>query len=159
MKVLCFGSLNIDYVYQVDHIVSSRDNEIYLRAPCKVITAPGTVLREDAVNTKSAEYLRNVRHGNALKGVTIPVVLGGSIQRMGPVMSIALFLGGEGVVENRVEIDQLINRTVRAYFLADGVVLTDEVAVDKVFEDVSEVAVILHLQFLCKFFPGIAFLV
>ena len=27
MKVLCFGSLNIDYVYQVDHIVSSGETE------------------------------------------------------------------------------------------------------------------------------------
>ena len=26
MKVLSFGSLNIDYVYQVDHIVSNGEN-------------------------------------------------------------------------------------------------------------------------------------
>lgn len=62
------------------------------------------------------------------------------------------------MVEDGVEVDELEQGVVRPDLFGDCVVFANEVAVDKVFQDVAEVPVVFDLQVLCKLFAGIAFL-
>ena len=139
MKVLCFGSLNIDYVYEVPHFVrggetlSSRSLHAYTggkglnqsvalaRAGLEVYHAGaiGTdgeflldMLRKAGVNTEHVERLTDVRTGHAI------------IQKDAKGDNCILLYGGANQRITRQQID----RTLAAFSAGDGLVLQNEIS-------------------------------
>ncbi|MCR4818790.1 MAG: ribokinase [Fretibacterium sp.] len=139
MKVLCFGSLNIDYVYDVPHFVrggetlASRSLHAYTggkglnqsvalaRAGMKVYHAgaigeDGTflleLLREAGVNTEHVEQLKDVRTGHAI------------IQKDESGNNCILLYGGANQSITRQQID----RTLAAFSAGDALVLQNEIS-------------------------------
>ena len=139
MKVLCFGSLNIDYVYEVPHFVrggetlASRSLHAYTggkglnqsvalaRAGLEVYHA-GAIgpdgeflldqLREAGVNTEHVERLTDVRTGHAI------------IQKDEKGDNCILLYGGANQRITRQQID----RTLAAFSAGDELVLQNEIS-------------------------------
>lgn len=65
--------------------------------------------------------------------MAIPVILDRSVQRVGPIMGVTLFLCCKGVIEDGIKIDQLIKRAIRANLFADGIVFAYEIAIYLIF--------------------------
>lgn len=53
------------------------------------LAAPGVIFREDAVHADGAKDLRDVGHGHLFVCEAVPVVLGGGIERVLPVVGVA----------------------------------------------------------------------
>ncbi len=139
MKVLCFGSLNIDYVYDVPHFVqggetlASRSLHAYTggkglnqsvalaRAGLEVYHAGAIgpdgeflleLLREAGVNTEHVECLTDVRTGHAI------------IQKNEKGDNCILLYGGA----NRSITRQQIDRTLAGFSGGDALVLQNEIS-------------------------------
>ena len=139
MKVLCFGSLNIDYVYDVPHFVqggetlASRSLHAYTggkglnqsvalaRAGLEVYHAGAIgpdgeflleLLREAGVNTEHVERLTDVRTGHAI------------IQKNEKGDNCILLYGGA----NRSITRQQIDRTLAGFSGGDALVLQNEIS-------------------------------
>ena len=139
MKVLCYGSLNIDYVYRVDHFVrkgetlASDDLSVYpggkglnqsvalARAGASVMHAGaiGTdgqflldVLHESGVDTSMVRVLTEVRTGNAI------------IQNDRTGDNCILLYGGA----NRAITEEMVKETLDAFSAGDWIVLQNEIS-------------------------------
>ena len=97
-------------------------------------------------------------HGHFLVAESVPVVLGGGVQRVLPVVGGCILALDKGCVEEREEVHQLVEAAAGADALAKDVIVPDEVAVYEVFQHVAEMAVVGDLQLLGNFLAGEAFL-
>ena len=89
-------------------------------------------------------------HGHPLEGEAVPSVLYRGVQRIAPVVRVRYPLCEEGLVEDGVKVHKLVQAACRPYTFSNQVVITDEVTVDQVFQDVAEMAIVVDFQFLCK---------
>ena len=97
-------------------------------------------------------------HGHLFVCEAVPVVLGGGIERVLPVVGVCILALDKGCVEEREEVHQLVDASAGADALAKDVIVSDEVAVYEVFQHVAEMAVVGDLQLLGNFLAGEAFL-
>ena len=142
----------------VQEAVGPVDDEVDLGTGVGRLAAPGVIFRKDAVHTDGAKDLRDVGHGHLFVCEAVPVVLGGGVECVLPVVGVGILTLDEGGVEEREKVHELVEASVGTDAFAEDVVVPDEVAVDEVFQHVAEVAVVGDLEFLCNLPAGEAFL-
>ena len=98
----------------VQEAVGPVDDEVDLGTGVGRLAAPGVIFREDAIHADGAKDLRDVGHGHFLVCEAVPVVLGGGIERVLPVVGVSILALDEGGVEEGEEVHELIEAAAGA---------------------------------------------